>query len=82
MLLVWALSMICLVKLVRIMSGWFLERFEMFRMAVVRVDVFDHPNFKTIGFFPLKVFLQKNTINLFLGFIICLIISIGFSLLT
>ena len=37
-LLVWALSMICLVKLVRIMSGWFLGRFGMFRMAVVRVN--------------------------------------------
>ena len=36
MLFVLALSMICLVKLVRIMSGWFLGRFGIFRMAVVR----------------------------------------------
>ena len=32
-----ALSMICLVMLVRIMRGWFLGRVGMFMMAVVRV---------------------------------------------
>ena len=32
-----ALSMICLVMLVRIMRGWFLGRDGMFKMAVVRV---------------------------------------------
>ena len=35
-LFVWALSMICLVKLVRTISGSFLGRYGMFRIAVVR----------------------------------------------
>ena len=35
-LFMWALSMICLVKLVRMISGWFLGRYGIFRIAVVR----------------------------------------------
>ena len=35
----WALSMICLVMLVRIMRGWFLGSVGMFMMAVVRVKM-------------------------------------------
>ena len=38
-LFVWALSMICLVMLVRIMRGWFLGSVEMFMMAVVKVKM-------------------------------------------
>ena len=51
-LFVWALSIICLVRLVSTMSGWFWGRWGMMRMAVVMV--------KSCGYREKAVMLERS----------------------